>query len=233
MDLDLPPTLTAILAGFISGFVVSVPVGPVNLTIMNEGARRGFKWAARIGLGATCMEVLYCVLAFTSFAAFFQNNDIKAAMEVFSFAFMLFLGMKFLMAKSVPKLDRLEERIEKSIEGGIEKRFHPTSGFMTGFVRTLANPGVLLCWIVLSAYFISRGWVEPTMRGKLFCILGVAGGVGGWFFGLSWGAALGHGRFTDRTMRRMEIGSGIGLLALGVIHGIHLAWQLAKVRGMA
>src|SRR4029079_804038 len=62
---DLPPTLTAILAGFLSGFVVSVPVGPVNLTILNEGARRGFKWAALIGLGATFMEVLYCILAFT------------------------------------------------------------------------------------------------------------------------------------------------------------------------
>src|SRR5204862_3542221 len=109
--MDLPPTLTAILAGFLSGFFVSVPVGPVNFTIMNEGARRGFKWAALIGLGATFMEVLYCMLAFTSFAAFFQHKHIKAAMEVFSFAFMLFLGVKFLMAKSVPQLDSLEERI--------------------------------------------------------------------------------------------------------------------------
>ncbi|MEY2408382.1 MAG: hypothetical protein QOF48_1052 [Verrucomicrobiota bacterium] len=228
---SLPPTLTALLAGFLSGFIVSVPVGPVNITIMNEGARRGFRWAALIGLGATFMEVLYCILAFTSFAAFFQDKDIKAAIEVFSFAFMLFLGVKFLLPKSVPQLDNLEHRIEKTIEDGIEKRFHPTSGFMTGFVRTLANPGVLLCWIILSASFVSRGWVEPTMRGKIFCIIGVAGGVGAWFFGLSWGAALGHGRFTNRTMRRMEIGSGIGLLALGALHGIHLAWQLAKVRG--
>jgi len=178
------------------------------------------------------MEVLYCVLAFTSFAAFFQNNTIKAAMQVFSFAFMLFLGVKFLMAKSVPKLDRLEASIEKKIESGIEKRFHPTSAFMTGFVRTLANPGVLLCWIVLGAYFVSHGWVEPNYSGKGFCIAGVAGGVGLWFFGLAWGAALGHGRLTDKTMRRLEIGSGICLLVLGVIHGIHLAMQLAKTRGL-
>jgi len=60
----------------------------------------------------------------------------------------------------------------------------------------------------------------------------VAGGVGLWFFGLAWGAALGHGRFTDKTMRRLEIGSGIGLLVLGIIHGIHLAMQLAKTRGL-
>jgi len=229
--MDLPPTLTAILAGFLSGFFVSVPVGPVNLTILNEGARRGFKWAALIGLGATLMEVLYCTLAFTSFAAFFQNKDIHAAMEVFSFVFMLFLGTRFLVPKSVPELDKLEHKIEKTIEDGIEKRFHPTSAFMTGFVRTLANPGVLLCWIGMSAFFVSHGWVEETLRGKLFCVAGVAAGVGAWFIGLSWGAALGHGRFNERTMRRLEIGSGICLLVLGIAYGIHLAWQLAKARG--
>ena len=41
----LPPIALATLTGFISGLLLSIPVGPVNLTIMNEGARRGFKWA--------------------------------------------------------------------------------------------------------------------------------------------------------------------------------------------
>ncbi len=229
--MNLPPDLTAVLAGFLSGFVVSVPAGPINLTIMNEGARRGFRAAVLVGAGATVMEVLYCILAFTGSAAFFQNKGIKAAMEVFSFAFMLFLGMKFLFARSVPKLDRLEERIEAKIEGGIERRFHPTSFFMTGFVRTLANPGVLLCWIVFGTYFGSKGWVGPTQQDKLLCIAGVAGGVGLFLFALAWGSALGHGRFTDKTMRKIEIGSGIMLLALGIGHGIHLAWHLSKTKG--
>jgi threonine/homoserine/homoserine lactone efflux protein len=175
--------------------------------------------------------VIYCAIAFTSFAALFQKGMIKAAMEVFSFAFMLFLGVKFLLAKSVPKLDALEQRIEAKIEGGIERRFHPTSFFMTGFIRTMCNPGVLLCWVVFGTYFSSKGWVEPTQRGKLLCIAGVAGGVGLFLFALAWGAALGHGRFTDKTMRKIEIGSGIMLLALGVIHGINLAWHLSKTKG--
>jgi threonine/homoserine/homoserine lactone efflux protein len=226
--MDLPPSLLAVVTGFISGLIVSIPVGPINLTIMNEGARRGFKWAALIGAGATFMEVLYCAMAFTSFAAFFQNRSIKAAMEVFSFAFMLFLGLKFLMAKSVPAVDRFEQQIEQRIEAGIERKFHPTSAFMTGFVRTMANPGVLLCWIVLGANFISRGWVEPTWEGKLSCLGGVAGGVACWFFGLSWAVSLGHQKFTEQTMLRMERGSGVGLLALGLAHGVHLAWQLAQ-----
>jgi threonine/homoserine/homoserine lactone efflux protein len=220
----LPPTASAALAGFIIGLVVSIPVGPVNLTIMNEGARRGFKWAALIAAGATVMEVLYCALAFTSFAALFQKGYVKAAMEVFSFAFMLFLGVKYLMAKSVPVVDRIEHGIEQRIE----EKLHPHSAFMIGFVRTLANPGVLLLWIIVGVNFISRGWVKPTMEGRMFCLAGVAAGVAIWLFGLAWAISLGHKKFSDKTMLRMERGSGIGLIALGLAHGIYLASQLAN-----
>src|SRR5579883_260287 len=98
---NLRPILLAALTGFISGLILSIPVGPINLTILNEGARRGFKWAALIGLGATVMEVIYCFIAFTGFATLFDRGFIKAAMELFSFVFMLYLGVKFLTTKSV------------------------------------------------------------------------------------------------------------------------------------
>src|SRR5512146_577763 len=116
---DFHPMLVAGLTGLISGWLLSIPVGPINLTIMNEGARRGFKWAVLIGLGATTMEVIYCFIAFTSFASFFTRGYVKAAMELFSFVFMLFLGIKFLAARSIQArpihlgaaANRIEERI--------------------------------------------------------------------------------------------------------------------------
>lgn len=221
---DIPPGVSATITGFLSGLLLSIPVGPINLTILNESARRGFKWAALIAAGATLMELFYCALAFTSFAALFQKGFVKAAMQIFSFAFMLFLGLKYLMAKSVPVVDRIEHGIEQRIE----EKLHPHSAFMTGFVRTLANPGVLLGWIILGANFISLGWVQPTMEAKLFCLAGVTGGVGLWLFGLAWAISRGHKKFTDKTMIRMERGSGICLIILGLAQGAYLALQLAK-----
>jgi threonine/homoserine/homoserine lactone efflux protein len=222
--LELHPIVLAAITGFLSGLIISIPVGPVNLTIMNEGARNGFKPAGLIGLGATLMEVIYCALAFTSFASFFSRGPVEAAMQVFSFAFMLFLGTKFLLANSVPGLAAMEHRIESRIE----QKLHPHSAFWTGFVRTMANPGVLLGWVVLGANFISRGWVEPNHQGKLSCLAGVAAGVGIWFFGLSWAASLGHKKLTERGLLRLQRGSGVVLLGLGLAHGVHLAWQLTK-----
>jgi threonine/homoserine/homoserine lactone efflux protein len=224
---DLPPILIAGLTGFISGLLLSIPVGPVNLTIINEGARRGFLWALLIGAGASAMEVIYCAIAFTGFSSFFDNRVVKASMEVFSFVFMLFLGIKFLMAKTVAApmhisnaADRMEERIGEKL--------HPHSAFMTGFVRVMGNPGVLLFWIILAANFMSREWVEPNLHGKLACVAGVALGTGLWFSGLSYGVSRGHGKFSEKILLKMEHFSGFALLTLGLIHGGHIAWQLAK-----
>jgi threonine/homoserine/homoserine lactone efflux protein len=224
---QLVPILLAALTGFVSGLALCVPVGPVNLTIINEGARRGFAWAALIGLGATLMDVVYCGIAFTGFASLFDNHVLKAGMELFSFFFMLFLGVKFLVSNKVPATTDMggtSSRLQKQID----ERLHPHSAFMIGFVRVMGNPGVLLGWIVFGAYFISHGWVPETGGGKLACVTGVAVGTGLWFFCLSYGASRGHGKFSSRTLLRMQHFSGGGLLALAVGHGSYLVWQMAK-----
>jgi threonine/homoserine/homoserine lactone efflux protein len=219
---ELPPILLAAVTGFLSGLLLSIPVGPVNLTIINEGARRGFRYGVLIGLGASTMEVIYCSIAFTGFASFFSQGLVKAVMEVFSCAFLIVLGTKFLLAKSVPVAGTVEQRIEK--------KFHPHSAYMTGFVRVMGNPGVLLFWIILSANFISREWVLPSLENKAACICGVACGTSLWFCGVSYAVSLGHKKFSEQTLLRLERGSGLGLLLLGLAHGCQLVWQLARAR---
>ena len=222
----LPPMLVAGITGLSFGLLLSIPVGPINLTILNEGARRGFKWAALIGLGATTMEVIYCFIAFTSFASFFTQGYVKPAMELFSFVFMLFIGIKFLLAKSVQvrplHLGAAAERIELRLE----ERLHPRSAFMTGLVRVMGNVGVLVFWVFLALYFVSHEWVTPDWPGKLACVAGVAVGTGGWFTGLSWVVSLGHGKWSEKTLLRMEHLSGACLLVLALIHGGTIIWQM-------
>jgi threonine/homoserine/homoserine lactone efflux protein len=224
---EISPILRAGLTGLISGLLLSIPVGPVNLTILNEGARRGFKTAVLIGLGATLMEMIYCFIAFTGFAAFFTRGYVKAAMELFSFVFLLFLGVKFLLAKSLQAPVQLGAAAHR-IEERIEKRLHPHSAFMIGLVRVMGNLGVLVFWIILAANFISREWVSPDWPGKLACVAGVALGTASWFAGLSFGASCGYGKFSEKTLLRMEHLSGVGLLILAVIHGGTIAWQMVR-----
>src|ERR1051325_1874184 len=75
------PVIFAALVGCLSGLLLSIPIGPVNLIVMNEGARRGFKTAIVISAGATLMEMIYCFIAFSGFASFLTGRTMKAAMD--------------------------------------------------------------------------------------------------------------------------------------------------------
>ncbi len=231
---ELSPILLSAGTGFVSGLLLSMPVGPVNLTIINEGARRGFVWAVVIGLGAATMDLIYCTIAFTGFSSFFGSPIVKTSMEVFSFVFMLFLGMKFLTAKTViapTQLGTAASRIEKRID----EKLRPHSAFMIGFTRVLGNVGVLLFWIVAAAYFMSHDswftdyeWVEDSITAKAAFVSGVALGANLWFLTLSYGVSRGRGRFSELTLLRLERCSGFFLLGLGIYGGMHIAWQLVR-----
>ncbi len=223
---ELPSIVVAGITGFVSGLLLSIPVGPINLTILNEGARRGFKWAALIGAGATAMEIIYCFIAFTGFASLLQTHYIKAGMEIFTLVFLFYLGIKFLLAKSAGGRPIRLGAAAARFETKFQEKLHPHSAFMTGLVRVMGNVGVLVFWIFLANYFISHEWVTPDWPGRLACVGGVGLGTGLWFFGLSWGVSLGHGKFTEHTLLKMEHISGVGLLVLASIHCATLVWQI-------
>lgn len=221
---EVPNILISAAAGFVTGLMLSIPVGPVNLTIMNEGAQRGFRHAALICVGALVMEVIYCSIAFTGFASFLRQDYIKEAMELGSFVFMLGLGIWFLLAKPA--------QIAPKFGNTIEEKIRPSSAFMTGLVRVLGNPGVPASWVFFGAIFDSHGWVKPTLTSKAACVLGVGSGTGLWFFGIAWAVSLGHRKFSEKTLLRMERGSGIGLLVLATAYGIEIVRQIHGHHGM-
>lgn len=219
---SLHPLLVAFLTGFLSGFILSVPVGPVNLTIINEGARSGLVWAMMIGLGASVMEVIYCTLACTGFASFFTGRVINAAIELISFVFMLYLGIRFLKANRIEPIAPVEARIKTKLV--------PHSAFAIGFVRVLGNPGVFLCWIVLAAHFRSRDWVPASRSGVASFVAGVGAATLLWFSGLSYAVSCRHKQFTERSLLRMEHISGIAMLALAVVQGIYIVVKITHYR---
>jgi putative LysE/RhtB family amino acid efflux pump len=224
------PIILAALAGLVCALIfASIPVGPINLTILNEGAQRGFKWALLIGLGASVMDSIYCAISFTGLSQFLEIRIVKAAMQLTSFVFLLFLGFKFLLAQTVKVPTKLDATTEK-IEARLEQKLHPHSAFMTGFVRVLANLGVLVAWVVLSANLMSHDWVDDSFYAKVACIGGVFSGTVLWFFILSYGVSRGQGKFSEKTLLRLQHLSGLCLIAAGLFDGANIAWHLAKHR---
>lgn len=213
------PLVSAALLGGISGFVASVPGGPVNATILAEGGHKGFRWALFVGMGAVVMEAIYCAIAFAGFDALFGSRLFRATMELVSFLLMLWLGVKYLRGAPMPGEARGVRLMEQ--------RFHPHTGFWTGFVRVLGNPGILLLWITVTAMLLSREWLTDTWPSKRCFVGGVASGALLWFSLLSWGVARRRDSISANALRRLAQFSGLLLLAVAVGVGIRLIGLLA------
>jgi threonine/homoserine/homoserine lactone efflux protein len=224
------PILLAALGGFLCALIFAcIPVGPINLTILNEGAQRGFVWAFCIGSGAAVMDATYCAISFTGLSQFFDHGFIQAFMQVMSFVFLLFLGSKFLLAQSVKVPTKLDSASEK-LEARIERKIHPHSAFATGFVRVLANLGVLVAWVVLSANLMAHDVVDESFTARAACVVGVFCGTSLWFLILSYGVSRGHGKFGEKTLLRLQHISGLCLIATAFLEGASIAWHLARHR---
>jgi len=225
---DTHPVLLAAIAGFVCALVfASIPVGPINLTILNEGAQRGFRWAIFIGLGAAVMDAIYCAISFTGLSSFFDHGLVKALMQVMGFVFLLFLGFKFLLAQTVKVHTKLDTASEK-FEARLEKKIHPHSAFATGFVRVFANFGVLVAWVVLAANLMAHDWVDEALTARAACVAGVFTGTVLWFLILSYGVSRGHGKFGEKTLLRLQHISGLCLITTAVFEGAKIAVDLAK-----
>jgi L-lysine exporter family protein LysE/ArgO len=222
------PILLAAISGFVCALVFAcIPVGPINLTILNEGARRGFLWAFLIGLGATIMDAIYCALSFTGLAQFFDHGLMKHILQVMSFVFLLFLGFKFLLAKSVKLQNKFEVATEK-LEARLEEKIHPHTAFGTGFIRVAANLGVLAAWVVVSANLMTHDWVDDSVVARMACVAGVFTGTILWFLILSYGVSRGHGKFSEKFLLRLQHISGLCLISTAAVEGVQIAWHLSQ-----
>lgn len=209
-------------SGFLAGYLACIPVGPVNVTIINEGARRGFRFAFFIGLSAVVMEMIYSGLAFAGFAQLFTSAWLRAVMELVSFVVVTAVGIKYVMTKEMPATSHTVEVVEQ--------RLHPHTGFMTGFVRVLGNPATLLFWIAFAAASVAHEWVDDTWASKGAAVLGIGMGAMAWFSKLGYAVSLGHGRFKPRTLLRTAHVSGVLLIGAGIFMGGRLVVALAKHR---
>src|SRR5271170_4652127 len=163
------------IAGFVCGLVVSVPVGPVNLTVINQALRRGFGAAFLMGLGAIFAEALYASLMLWGHSSILQTprvfgisrQSIVLALRIAAVVVIAVLGIRYLFFKA-ERLDASEAAAEK-----LEDRWHHPRSFFLGFALTITNFMLVVVWATLITVVFAHDWVTPTLASRVMCIAGV------------------------------------------------------------
>jgi threonine/homoserine/homoserine lactone efflux protein len=210
--------LQPILAGFIAGFIVAVPVGPVNLTVINQALRRGFFAAFLIGVGAMCAETVYASLMLWGHASILNAPSVVRVMRFIAVVVIGAMGIRYLLFKST-KVGDSEVAAQK-----LDERWHHPRSFFLGFALTISNLMLVVVWATVVTLLFAHEWVVPTRASRLLCALGVLGGGSMWFLLLAFFVSRAHRRVKDQTLTILVRCCGVLFLGFAGL----LAWKLFR-----
>lgn len=173
--------MIALLAGIIFGIIISVPIGPINLTILTKGMRDGFKPAFWTGLGSATMEFLYCLLAMFGMGALVEYSLGNIIVQTFAFLIFLIFGFRNLIVH--PKKICNDEFALNNGNGKLSfiRKHHIHNTFLVGAVLYALNPTFIIFWITVAGFVQSTSLIGNSLDNFLFA-LGVGLGVTLWFY---------------------------------------------------
>ena len=206
------------IAGIVCGFLVSVPVGPVNLTVINQALRRGFGAAFLMGLGAIFAEALYASLMLWGHTSILDEPRVVLALRIVAVVVIAGLGVRYLLFKP-ERLDASEAVAQR-----LDERWHHPQSFFLGFALTITNFMLVVVWATIVTLLFAHEWVTRTRASRVLCVMGVLIGGTVWFFLVAFFVSRAHRRIKGGTLTLLVHGCGVvflgfaALLAYKLIH---------------
>ena len=143
--------ITMSIAGFITGFIFSMPIaGPVSILVTSNALKGRLRYCNLFNLGASFGDFIYVFIAvfgLTKLYTFYK----PIIPYIFSFGSLLlfFLGYKIFRTKF--DIEHLEDKIHLS--GKIKNK--ERGAFYTGFMINFLNPTLFIGWLTSSLLVIS------------------------------------------------------------------------------
>lgn len=202
---------TALLTGVVLGLAVAAQVGPVSLLLVRTVLRGATASGLAIGLGAAVVDVAYAAAGSAGAAGLLEVDALRTALGLLGAGVLVLLGARALRAARQPlPAGALPDEVAT-----------PARALRTGLAATAANPTTIASW---AAVFLATTTAELT-RGATrtgLLLLGIGLGTLAWFTALTGVVRLVSGRVTDRSLRRVDTASGLGLLAFGVVLAVRV-----------
>src|SRR5687767_481465 len=95
--------IIALIIGIIAGWVISMPVGPVNATAILRTLHYGAKHGFAVGIGAAVMDIIYCGGATQINAYLLDSPILNLSFQSVGFFLLVYLGIKSLLHPSAAK----------------------------------------------------------------------------------------------------------------------------------
>lgn len=164
--------LKAILTGYFTGFVISIPLGPAGIESVKRTLSKGYKEGFSVSIGALSADVAYLLLINGGLSNLLsKNRKTEALFWIFSGLILSIIG--YFQIKS------------KNSIGGFKFNFFSNSKvksmpFLAGFLITFSNPMTPSLWLTLSGTVI-RAWYYVGPVFYYTFIISIITGMITWF----------------------------------------------------
>ena len=191
--------LSAWLLGVVLGAATGIPLGVVNVALVEAAVRVGRRRALGIGLGGAAADAIHAALAFAGVAPLVARSAeaLRWLTLVSAAAIVAYAIRVWRAGPAAPSLDD-----GPPPPGTLRK------GFALGLGLTLPNPAPLLAWIAVAGAVLPRASVATGLAGAA----GVGLGSAAWFMALAHLAS--HGKLRGPIARWLPRAVAIVLVAL-------------------
>jgi L-lysine exporter family protein LysE/ArgO len=199
---------TSFLEGFLLGMGAAIPLGPINILIMNH-ALREYTSAVIIGLGAMSADILYLVLILLGISAVFNQPLIFNLLGALGSTFLLYLSYLIFKGRNNPLHSNKEKLTPKNL----------FAFYLQGFVLTFINPYTVAFWLSIAGYTAHRN-LDPFMT-----ITGMICAIFLWITLMPYFVHRSKHRITQKTAYYFNLFSSILLLGFGLSLAVNLLMQ--------
>ena len=163
--------MIAFFVGLTIGFLMCIPIGPINVWVIHTYLKKGFPHAFSIALGGSLMDFIYFLTILTGLSFVTFSGDFGTNLQLFGIGFIFILG-----------LVELSRKYEGIALGKVDNSAHKLLGsVLIGIVLYTSNPTLVLTMTGLGAFVKSLGLFDATALNNCLVSVGLAVGSASWF----------------------------------------------------
>jgi putative LysE/RhtB family amino acid efflux pump len=205
--------VTALLAGFGAGFMVSMQLGPLSLFLIRSTLRGTLAIGLAIGAGIAIVDALYATAGAAGAASALSIDSVRTVFGLVGAAVLIALGARTLWSA-------FRVRLGGETDAEVAS---PRSAFATSLAATASNPLTIASWAAVFAAASTAGIAESTDSAVAF-VAGVGLGSMAWVTVLALGVAAARKRVGPRLLKTLDAAAGSAIVAFGGL----LAWRTLR-----
>lgn len=191
--------LESYLQGFLLGLGAAVPLGPINVIIMNQ-ALKNYKYGVAVGFGALSADIIYLTIILGGAISFIDNTFFQNSLGVLGSFFLVYIAIVIFKNR----YNELSSDVKKVETKSIFKIYSH------GFILTLLNPYTIAFWSSIAGYTLHKE------LDTVFTIFGMISAIGLWVVFMPYFVSRAKHKITQKRSFYINIFSAIILGGFGV-----------------